>query len=194
MTTPSSASYFGGNSNPQSTPARSSSGGSNVFTRKLGPLPLWAWMGIGLAIALAFYFWKQHTSSTSSQSITNPGSSADQTTAASQIPQFINETNVTAPPSTPATPATSTSTTPSAVQGVPNLVGMTRATAEATLKNAGLAFMYDLGKGQTLEKKTAYVITSQNPPAGAQVQPGQSIQLSVEKEANYTKAGHKVVY
>lgn len=72
--------------------------GSNVFTHKLGPLPMWAWMGIGLAIALGYYFWKQNKSNSS----TSP---PDQTTAASQIPQFVNQTFTNSgPPSTPAPP------------------------------------------------------------------------------------------
>jgi PASTA domain len=194
MTTPNNATYFGGNSNPQ-RPAATSSGGSNPFTRKLGPLPLWAWMGIGLAIGLAYYFWKQHTSanSSSAQSITSPGSSPDQTTAASQIPQFVNITQNTSPPASPSTTPTTTPSGPSPIQGVPNLIGMTRASAEATLKNGGLSFIYDLGKGQKIAPKTSYVITSQNPPAGTQVQPGQAVQLSIEKEVNYVKSGHKVV-
>lgn len=77
---------------PRREPA--GAGGSNAFTRKLGPLPVWGWMGIGLAIALVYYFWKQNKKTAATAS---PTSTPDQTTAASQIPQFINEVNEATP-------------------------------------------------------------------------------------------------
>lgn len=194
MSTPQFSSSGGsaGQVQPKSSSPRSSSGG--VFTRKVGPLPMWAWMGIALAIALAYYLIRKHSSSSSASTSNTP----DNTTAAGQVPQFVNETNVTAPPSTPApivtpnTPAPATG--PQPIQGVPNLVGMTRATAESTLKNAGVEIQYDLSKGQKLLPKTSYIVTSQNPPAGAQVQPGQKIQVHVETASAYKKAGKKEVY
>jgi hypothetical protein len=201
VTTPSGSSNFtasggsAGQSYRQPSPSHSTgAGGSNVFTRKLGPLPMWAWMGVGLAVALAFYFWKQHTSSTSSGSITAPGSNPDQSVAASQIPQFVNITQGYSPPSTPSTttPAPTTTTGPKPIQGVPDLVGMTRATAESTLKNAGLEFQYDLSNlpHHKAAKNVGYTITAQNPPSGAQVQPGQKIQLTIERTSAYDKS-HK---
>lgn len=84
--------------------------GTNVFTKKLGPLPLWAWMGIGLAIALGFYFWRQNSGKGASASDTTP---PDQTTEASQIPQFVNQTFVQGePPATPTTPTSPVGTKP----------------------------------------------------------------------------------
>ena len=74
---------------PESTAPQ---GGGNVFTRKLGPLPMWAWMGIALALAIVYYLYKKHTSSsTSSQnsaqnsSVNTPGG-----VDASLVPQFVN--------------------------------------------------------------------------------------------------------
>lgn len=72
-------------------------GGSNVFTRKLGPLPLWGWMGIGLAVALGYYFWqKNKAASTASTSTTGTTGTTDQ----NLIPQFVNQvyTDNTVPP------------------------------------------------------------------------------------------------
>lgn len=198
MSSPDNESRFGGNSNPQrsSSPAKSSSGGGNVFTRKLGPLPLWAWMGIALAIALVYYIFVSKKQSAAT------ANTPDNTTAAGQIPQFVNEVNSTSPPAPPDVTNVTVPITnvpppirtggppppgPKPIHGVPDLVGMTRATGEATLKNAGLEFQYDLRKGQKLTPKTSYTIVSQNPPSGAQVQPGQKIQLTVEPTSTYLK-------
>ncbi len=75
---------------PAQAQSRSPESG-NVFTRKLGPLPMWAWMGIGLAVALGYYFWKNNLSSSGS-------STPNQTTASSQVPQFVNQTYVQGTP------------------------------------------------------------------------------------------------
>jgi outer membrane biosynthesis protein TonB len=52
-------------------------GGGNVFTRKMGPLPMWGWMGIALALALGYYFIHGKKSSGS--------------TPANDVPQFVNQ-------------------------------------------------------------------------------------------------------
>jgi LysM repeat protein len=78
--------------------------GGNVFTRKLGPLPMWGWMGIALALAIVFYLYKKKTSSsTSSQnsaqnsSLNTPGG-----VDASLVPQFVNQVyNQETPPVAP---------------------------------------------------------------------------------------------
>ena len=50
----------------QTESAAPDGGGGNVFTRKIGPLPMWAWMGIALALAIVYYLYKKHTSSSTS--------------------------------------------------------------------------------------------------------------------------------
>lgn len=88
------------------------SGGSNVgggrlgvFSRKLGPLPLWAWMAIMTVVAVGWYVFQQKKSSSSSASSTPSG------TPSNLIPQFVNQTytNVTPPaepsPSNPSQPS-----------------------------------------------------------------------------------------
>lgn len=79
-----------------STPNEPSSSG-NVFTRKLGPLPMWAWMGIALVLAVGYHFYsKSKSSSTTAQtSATNntPGG-----VDSSLVPQFINQTYVNGSP------------------------------------------------------------------------------------------------
>ena len=111
------------------------SGNSNVFTRKAGPLPMWAWMGIALVLAIAYYLYKKHSSSAAG-SASSGNASASGTAAntpggvdASLVPQFVNQTyvngtppqapsitvNNTVPP--PATPAASTAKTVSGAPG-----------------------------------------------------------------------------
>lgn len=146
---------------------------------------MWAWMGILLAIALGYYFWKQNKAGSSSgASITPPGSSPDQTTAASQIPQFVNITDV----GTQGTPPTTSPVGgPQPVNGVPNLIGMSHVSANAAAKNVGMMLHIDLGKGQKINAKKGYTVLSQNPPAGAQVQPGEKINVHLEETTNYDK-------
>jgi hypothetical protein len=81
------------------TPAEPKSGG-NVFTRKIGPLPLWAWMGILAAIALAYYLIKSKGSSSSSDSSDSSDTAGAGGVDSSLVPQFVNQTyvNNTPPP------------------------------------------------------------------------------------------------
>lgn len=94
---------------PQAQPeggAPQGAGGTNAFTRKLGPLPVWAWMGLGLAGALAYASWSKNkkAASTASESSTTGEQTADQT------PPFIIQNITNEPPET--APGTSTATTP----------------------------------------------------------------------------------
>lgn len=83
-------------------------GGSNAFTRKLGPLPTWGWMAVGLALALGYYFFKKGKSGSSASSAATP----DQTTEASQIPQFVIESQAAPVYATSSSTSSSTSTVP----------------------------------------------------------------------------------
>ena len=66
-------------------------GGGNVFTRKLGPMPLWAWLLIGLGLAGAYYLYNKNKSSQTAAASTNntPGG-----VDSSLVPQFVNQTYV----------------------------------------------------------------------------------------------------
>ena len=94
-------------------PRQRSSGGGNVFTRKIGPLPMWAWVAIVSAVILGYAYWKNRQSgSTASQS---------STANASQVPQFVNQTYTTVqPPSAPPGPG---ATGPQGPQGPPGPAG-----------------------------------------------------------------------
>jgi hypothetical protein len=87
-------------------PARGGNG--NVFTRKIGPLPMWAWMGIALAVALVFHLVEKNKAGSSGTSnATSTGSASNQSSGgvnspggvdSSLVPQFVNQTYVDSQP------------------------------------------------------------------------------------------------
>jgi hypothetical protein len=88
---------------PTPPPNQDQGGGANVFTRKIGPLPLWGWMGVGLAAALAYTYWKQNKQANSSSTTSASGTTG--TTDSSLVPQFVNQTYVDqTPPAAPPLP------------------------------------------------------------------------------------------
>jgi hypothetical protein len=98
------------------TPPKAS-GGGNVFTRKMGPLPMWAWMAIMLVLAGGYYLIKgkgsssSTTGSTSASTVDTPGG-----VDSSLVPQFVNQTYVQGAP--PAAPAATTSTSASPINEI----------------------------------------------------------------------------
>lgn len=54
----------------------------NVFTRKIGPLPMWAWLGIVGGAVVAWEFYRNQTTSSASTGSATP---------ASDVPQFVNQ-------------------------------------------------------------------------------------------------------
>jgi hypothetical protein len=93
----------------------------NVFTHKIGPLPMWAWLGI---VGGGLVAWRLYSSKNAAASSAGTTASTD-TTNANQVPQFVNQTYVstTAPlaaTSNGAVPApTPTPTNPSPVSPAP---------------------------------------------------------------------------
>jgi hypothetical protein len=105
-------------------------GGGNVFTRKLGPLPMWAWMAIALLIAVGYYLIKKKSSSASTNTSGAASSPSTVNTPggvdSSLVPQFVNQVynqetpppapnvtvnNTTPPPTTTTPPPTGTPST-----------------------------------------------------------------------------------
>jgi LysM repeat protein len=75
----------------------------NVFTRKIGPLPMWLWVVIIAVPLLVYSLYKQKKSATT-PSTTGTGTAS--TTSASQVPQFVNQTYTTViPPAAPTAAA-----------------------------------------------------------------------------------------
>lgn len=71
------------------------SGGGNVFTRHIGPLPMWAWTAIVGAVIVGWAWYKNRQGASS-------GSSQSSSAGASQVPEFVNQTYTTVqPPSAP---------------------------------------------------------------------------------------------
>ena len=99
---------------PRSQNKRTS--GGNVFTRKIGPLPMWAWLAIVSAVILGYAWYKnrQSGSSTASQS---------STANASQVPQFVNQTYTTVQPPTDPITAGPIAYGPQGPQGPPGPAG-----------------------------------------------------------------------
>ena len=78
-----------------------SAGGGNVFTQKLGPLPMWAWVAIAAGILIVWRVYAGKQSQAAQQSTAATGTGAD------QVPYFINQVYTgTTPPSAPATGTT----------------------------------------------------------------------------------------
>jgi len=104
---------------PTAAPAAGPAKKGNIFTRKIGPLPMWVWLTIGIAIVVGFALYKSRTSSSGA------GSQADQSatgTDASQIPQFVNQTYTTVTPPTPPAPVSATGGTPTSTGPQPSPV------------------------------------------------------------------------
>src|SRR5215469_12643109 len=95
----------------ETAPERPASGGGNVLTHKLGPLPTWLWIALAALIIVAWAYWRNRQASNASAANTSAASS----TPASDVPQFVNQTYTTVtPPSVNVTntpPATSGGTT-----------------------------------------------------------------------------------
>jgi hypothetical protein len=77
--------------------------GTNVFTRHIGPLPMWAWVAI-IAVPLLVYGLYSKNKAAASTSAASTGTTAS-TTGAAQVPQFVNQTYTsTTPPAAPVMP------------------------------------------------------------------------------------------
>lgn len=75
--------------------------GGSPLKRKIGPLPTWAWVLIGAAVILGVAYWRNRGSASSSSG-TDTGTG--DTTDASQVPQFVNQTFTTVTPPTAPNP------------------------------------------------------------------------------------------
>jgi hypothetical protein len=98
----------------------------NVFTHKIGPLPMWAWVAI---VGGGLVAWRLYSNKTSpSNAAAQQGQAAPDSTAANTVPQFVNQTYVStsapsaptgtaAPPTNPAPVGSSTQPKPTTTIG-----------------------------------------------------------------------------
>ena len=87
----------------------------NVFTRKLGPLPMWAWLGIAAAILVG---WRLYASKNAATQAAQQGqTAAPSSTDASTVPQFVNQTYVSTSAPVAAGDTAATPTNPAPVGG-----------------------------------------------------------------------------
>jgi hypothetical protein len=152
---------------PGDAQTRTRGRGGNVFTQKIGPLPMWVWLIIAAVLVIG-YAWLQSKKAASSSSAATGTATG---TNASQVPQFVNQTYVTGtppsaqhmPPSghpgggtkpptttTTGTGATSTpsnagTTAASPGSNVSGLVGTPLSQALAYLQNQGITLNTVLG-------------------------------------------------
>jgi hypothetical protein len=87
---------------PPARPSPASGGGSKfgLFTEKIGPLPMWAWVAIIAVVLIGWRVWKSRQAGSASTA----SSASSDTTAADTVPQFVNQTYVSATPPVQGTP------------------------------------------------------------------------------------------
>lgn len=87
------------------------------WSKKAGPMPLWGWTALVMAVVIAvMYYRNQHSSSSGN----NPGAvTADNTTDASLIPQFVNQDYTTVTPPAAPTPTPTPAPPPTVNPGGP---------------------------------------------------------------------------
>ena len=167
----------------ETAPEKSSGGGGgNVFTRKLGPLPMWMWMTIALLGALLYHMYSKNKTSSTAAASSAGGTTG--TTDQSLVPQFVNQVyDQSSPTPAPSIPSTitidngGTSSTGGMIT-MPNVEGQNNTQAQATLKGAGLSG--GTLSGPTIGKGQSTVIAFQNPKAGAPISPTTPIVLGYE--------------
>src|SRR5215475_3538306 len=93
---------------------------SNVFTRKIGPMPMWGWMAILAGLALLYSFYKKSKGSANDQAAAQAAGNAPGGVDASLVPQFINQVyDQDTPPKAPTPPRTISGAPGSFTTGLP---------------------------------------------------------------------------
>ena len=75
-------------SEPAPERANARAQGGNVFTHRIGPLPMWVWVAVVGGVIVAWSLYKSRTSAQQSSTDTTG-------TPASDVPQFVNQTYTT---------------------------------------------------------------------------------------------------
>jgi len=95
---------------PEAPPGGGGGGAGGFLKRKLGPFAMWAWLLIGAAIIFGVVYFQRQRAGQSAAAGQADQSVADNSTDASQIPQFVNQTYTTVTP--PPAPVPSSVGTP----------------------------------------------------------------------------------
>ena len=140
---------------------RAAGGGGNVFTNKIGPLPMWAWVAIAAGVLVV---WRVFAGK---QSASSQAATAD--TSANTVPQFVNQTYVTATaPSAPTGTVPSPSTpTPPGEPGPTTPMPPTPTTPQQVIRAAASALAAVTGLRAT-GKGATNIRLAWNPSSGAQ--------------------------
>jgi hypothetical protein len=150
-----------------STPPGAAGRRENIFTHKIGPLPMWVWLVITAGALLAYAYYKNKQSNLTTQPAND--------TNASQVPQFVNQTYTTVNP--PSTPGTAGGSPGGAQVDVPNVVGMTDTAGDAAITAAGLKVVDKNEKKGGSGGSTK--ITGQSPAGGTMVARGSSVEITL---------------
>lgn len=74
---------------PEARPSGGGKGFLSTFTNKIGPMPMWVWLVIIAGILIAWRLYEDHVNAASTST------TATDSTAADQVPQFVNQTYTT---------------------------------------------------------------------------------------------------
>jgi hypothetical protein len=172
--------------------APESGGRGSVFTRKLGPLPMWGWMGIALLLAIGFYlFNKSRSGATSTSGQSSATNNSPGGVDSSLVPQFINQTYVensppAAPPAQTTTP-TATGTPPASplneILQAGHVLNATPGNTEVgwtiAQKSANATQLKVVVNGPGIKNQTRYVPATATTATIQNTQPGHTYNVSV---------------
>jgi hypothetical protein len=101
----------------EEAPARAGGGGFS-FTRKIGPLPVWAWMAVILGLAVAYSSYRKNRQAASGTNATGATTAGTQTAA--QTPPFVIQNF----PNQPNMPAAGNGANPQVGAGKPQVISV----------------------------------------------------------------------
>ena len=149
-------------------PAARPGGRENVFTRKIGPLPMWGWVAIAGGLLVG---WRLYASKNAATQAQQQGQTTTPSTPADQVPQFVNQTYVstsapvgtggTAPgtPTNPAPVGSSTQPKPTTTMGQWSYPAPTGLQAY-DLAGKGLRLSWNAVTGPSGQHPNAYAVAT----------------------------------
>lgn len=169
----------------ESAPEATPRSGGNIFTRKLGPLPMWGWMAIAALLAVFYYLYAKNKSASSTTAASAQTTATNNTPGgvdSSLVPQFINQEYVNTTP-TPAPSVTVNNTVPATTAPAP---------AASTTSTSSTAYEYswtDTGQSWTVGQLASKLGISVSALKGANTEGVQALTNSskpIGKGAKFT--------